>query len=1653
MEYEISDVPVAESLVATSPQGSFYVDDLTGSAAYRLAIPVAAQALGPQPRLALQYDSNKPFGLVGRGFDLTGIPALRVAGGRYYLEGQVISPVSQADGSMLWITANGGRIVFPAPAKGGQGEWRAARVEDPYGNFIDFSYAGGKPQLISYGLRGAKTSRSVEFGYGADGKFIERITTRMGRQPVRSWKIVRVGDMISEIHIYAFDACGTCRSLEAPVRFEWAKPSAGSSATLLAKITEPCRRVTEIEYGQPDAAAKDRNFVASYKSTSPALKGLAEYRIIRHFTEGRNHPRHGWVYRETTEWDESAKSGRYVIFSSDAAQSDLVARAGTIVAATGAAGENSVAIRHADGKVAFHYKLAETVCVYENTDLGPVLRESSAVDFAEKAVPLFTRQQKFFHNAQNLVIKSQRDNVTEFFEYLTLEDKTKNPIAALNIPRCLSVYDGLLEAPDEARLLKRTEFQYEFDDAARPLVPTGFKKSLWIGTDAGMSVAEVVRLDPWGHPKESINALGVKTEFHYDEHHFQKKIMHTGKSGDVRLQEMAVDPASGLVLSSVDHKGVSAAWVYDAFGALVEEWGPDLSRPDQWNDQAARIRLSSQSLRRDVKSGLIVQHSTSVGNNQEKQYLDAFGRPLRVERKLARAHTQVELTEYACLARVSRQSLPFVEEADKSNEASPVWYEFLVDDYGRDAGRRQADGSGSGIEYLAHPDEGTLALRSYNVASDGSRHLTGIEIRNRDNLIEILRRGDDQPTRYQYDGLGRMTKEIDPCGIETIYAYDGLDRLTHEESPVRGSKEHCFNDSGLLTHCTVNGQLISYRYDDFGRVTQRRVGADDGGHLRPQIYSVDYLREAGSAIEKIRETLPGGYQLEISFAPNGMEIDRKVTLAKGVSLDFSTRLTSSGEVAGRTYPNGAKIRNHYGPSGMLRRVMWGGKAPEGWGDISAPIVEYKGHDAYGRPEETHFHNGVTELRRFDAEGQLKSLLVGQRQDRAQVYIHQDYEYTAGGSGLLNRIVDRKSKDQSLAQAFEYDGFGRLQKNIHTRNGDSAGLSVESFQFGASGNITKLTRGGRFSEFGGQTPYQTNAVGKAALDQLYDLNGNLVFKAGRDQGWYYHFDADNRLIRARLTLEEGDETTDFLYDFDGSRFLKIDPDGVRSFYLTPDYQVTLYPDGRAYITVKVQGAGGTVATLTEAWRDYPGLPFLNGFKAWKSGHPFHNQTGFSGDGRYAPGLLYMHKNNIGSLLLVTDAGGAKTASLSFGVWGQFDREGSSGCYNFELSFGDMIFDPGTGLFYAGDRYYDPENMRFLSPDRARASSDPYSYAAGDSVNGIDYNGMCWLWDRVRDWWNNPKTAQVGARFQRVASVVVNATATVLVMSDFFTGDHHHAEDLAPVVLFMAGFSVTYQTINYITTGNHNRSCLVPLWRRICCCRPFCISHEGSIAVFSSMAASAALFPLYFITYNGIIENQAHFNETLIANRTVTGVNIALGIPRGLLAGFFAALPGLAFTSPRLPLLAFMQGSVVGGVVMDLFMSEVIFAAFTSGDILAQIILIPGQFSAVAQRGFSTRLLILAPLIVSANPLVAILPLSNIPGITTGPMLLPDGIIRAPFFPPFLSRLCCAVRADQEDDGPRIEELDERVDEIVEIGDGRGDMEQGGQKNEDKNEGDF
>jgi RHS repeat-associated protein len=151
----------------------------------------------------------------------------------------------------------------------------------------------------------------------------------------------------------------------------------------------------------------------------------------------------------------------------------------------------------------------------------------------------------------------------------------------------------------------------------------------------------------------------------------------------------------------------------------------------------------------------------------------------------------------------------------------------------------------------------------------------------------------------------------------------------------------------------------------------------------------------------------------------------------------------------------------------------------------------------------------------------------------------------------------------------------------------------------------------------------------------------------------------------------------------------------------------------------------------------------------------------------------HTDAFGSVVAITSPSGAVVASYAYDPYGAVTQVGGSDAAlaaRNPLWYRAYYHDTATGHYYLPARYYDPDTMRFLSPDPAPPSAgDPltlnrYAYCVGDPVDMSDPTG------EIADIWReHPRGVTVGMKVMATVAAAKRSGATGW---DASCLKHHH-----------------------------------------------------------------------------------------------------------------------------------------------------------------------------------------------------------------------------------------------------------------------------------------
>ena len=521
---------------------------------------------------------------------------------------------------------------------------------------------------------------------------------------------------------------------------------------------------------------------------------------------------------------------------------------------------------------------------------------------------------------------------------------------------------------------------------------------------------------------------------------------------------------------------------------------------------------------------------------------------------------------------------------------------------------------------------------------------------------------------YQYDALGYLTSVTDAVGNTTSMSYNKRGHKISMDDPDMGHWEYAYNVFGkLVWQKDAKGQEATIEYDLLNRMTKRT-----------EIEGVSewFYDTAANGIGKLaRVAGVNGFTQTIQYDTLGRAYDA-TTVVSGVSMTMQTAYDSLGRISSTTYPSGLSVKNIYNTLGFLSEVRNAANDSLYW--------QATGVDDAGRVNKHSLGNGVTTTKFFSLQtGRLEGIKSGLGVSGTEV---QNLSYVFDD---LGNLTSRHDGNKSLNEFFIYDGLNRLA------SATLSGQPTQSFTYDSIGNITSKTGVGSYLYGEGTAgPHAVTTAGGTTY--AYDANGNQINGDGRT----LTYTSFNKI----KTMTKGVVSTSFDYDVNHNRIQQSKSNNnllTVTRYLGKLYEVVNTPDGIVENKHYINTAGATIL-VTE-------------------------RSNAVNDTRY---LL---KDHLGSTDVITDEAGAVVESTSFDAFGArrdaLSWAVASAAMNSLTTRGftghEMHDD--FGLVNMNARMYDAKLGRFLQPDvfvqfpQSTQGFNRYTYVNNNPLSYTDPTG--------------------------------------------------------------------------------------------------------------------------------------------------------------------------------------------------------------------------------------------------------------------------------------------------------------------------------------------
>jgi len=524
--------------------------------------------------------------------------------------------------------------------------------------------------------------------------------------------------------------------------------------------------------------------------------------------------------------------------------------------------------------------------------------------------------------------------------------------------------------------------------------------------------------------------------------------------------------------------------------------------------------------------------------------------------------------------------------------------------------------------------------------------------------------------RYEYDSFGHIIRTTDPNGRSLQVHYDTEGRRTSIINERGEEYQGKYNLNGQMIECKYfDGRIERFVYDSVGQIVQ--VHRPDGSIISRQYDACgnmieESLLKATSNNDKEEKEILASYEYNWT---------QKMLKAANSSATIEFQYDPAGRFVGERQ-NDFEIDYGYDKSGRLvsRELLNGmvGKVSfeydesgylKAIGDENGAVQEFK-YNNRGLVTSRSMREGIVEVVSYDGESRLVYQNVSQSDKQI---VQRKYGYDNA-----HNIV---SVEDSLRGEYhcEYDSKLHLIKAFRE--------SGETEEFKLSLGEDVLQRNNEKFEYG--QGGRLLAVGNTQFD--YDNNGNIRTCHKENEATQYLYDVKGQLTQVILPNRE---TVEFKYDPLGRRIEKQTSKGKTNFVWSNDRLTAVIRD------------------------DKEPIEMLLGFDTWR------------------PSVQWIGKNvehfisdPIGTSQEVLDSQG------NVKWWGRYSAYGipleifCDDPESYCIRFPGQYEDKETGLFYNNNRYYDPIQTRYITPDPIGIANEVnvYNYPR-NPINWTDPLGL-------------------------------------------------------------------------------------------------------------------------------------------------------------------------------------------------------------------------------------------------------------------------------------------------------------------------------------------
>ncbi|WP_051055107.1 MULTISPECIES: polymorphic toxin-type HINT domain-containing protein [Kitasatospora] len=813
-----------------------------------------------------------------------------------------------------------------------------------------------------------------------------------------------------------------------------------------------------------------------------------------------------------------------------------------------------------------------------------------------------------------------------------------------------------------------------------------------------------------------------------------------GVSSTAAVSSTTYDQLRGLPTSSSDANSRRTDVSYDALGRTLKVWLPNRSKADgELPNQEYGYSVA------DGQISAVADKTLNEDGSQQTSYTlyDGFGRTRQTQSPgdsggriltdtFYDARGQAALS-YAAYYATGAPSATLRNVDDTTGVETQVKQEF--DGLGRVVKSTALAGNGVGTPLATTLTEYGGDRVTVTPPAGGTPTTTLTDALGQTTELRQYKSatptGAYDSTTYGYDAKGYLNRLTGPSGTTWTWLHDRFGRLTKAVDPDSGTTLSTYNDRGeLVTSTSARGQTVANLYDNLSRLVETRDGSPTGPLLTSQTW--DPTGEKGALASSSRYVTVGAktWEYKTTYAvfdslgrPNSTTVTvPAVPGQEALAGDYVSTVgyRLDGQPQSVTYPKAGSLPGEavvFGYDGLHRPTTIEG------------LTKYQTGQTYsltGKPLQATFSNGTADKQVYVTNSYEwgTQRLASSRTDRYGVATPvRAAAYTYDQAGNVTSVTDTSAAGTDR-QCFGYDYLARLTQAYTPNTGsctapsgtqlggpapywtswtyNTNGTRATETRHNTSGNTaqdatTTYTYPANRPHALTSTSTTTGALGTPVVESYgYDASGNTTTRTLKpsgnqtsDQTLTWNTEGKLSQLAATVKTTTGSttttttQTTDYLYDADGSRLIGHTLDTANP----AAENWTLYLGATELKLTK--GAGTATATRYYSLGD---------------------ATAVRTDDNRLTFQTADHHGTAETDIDATTGTVQQRRTLPFGATRGTTPTGWSGTRGF---LGGT--DEPTGLTHLGARDYDPATGRFTSVDPLLVTEDPQSLAAYTYAN--------------------------------------------------------------------------------------------------------------------------------------------------------------------------------------------------------------------------------------------------------------------------------------------------------------------------------------------------